>query len=462
MSKMREAMPVLVIASAVLFVLLIVLDWGMDILGTRRGGGGAGMEYVGTINGTKISYKAFDKELNTQLDNQRQQQKEVPDAMQQQVRDMVWDQFVSNTLITDKLDDWKMKVGDDRVRDILIDDPPDYLKRLFTDSTGVFNSVRYQDVITQIANYTPTGDAQRDLHMDTMFNELLKIEDNVKEQAMSESFRSLLGACTLVTDDEVHERFFDQNAKADVAYIFLNAATVPDNAVVVSDDSVKAYYNTHPEEFPQEPTRTAKYAFFPLLPSRQDSASIEKKMGVLADSLKVMQDTGRKNQYFQLFASRYNELETQNDAFLKFKDVSGEKATQILSAPVNGYTGLVSTPDGYHIYHVMEERPGETEYAHVRLILFTPKNKQGGDKRAELDSAKTLANQILSRVKTDQVDKFAEAARAISTDISSAQNGGDIGYVAKGTSLPPEVDKAVFSVKDGEKNVYLGPITTDR
>src|SRR5579872_5866311 len=97
MSKMREAMPVLVIASAVLFVLLIVLDWGMDILGTRGGGGGS-MEYVGSVNGTKISYKQFDKELNDQLDNARQQQKDVPDEMQAQIRDNLWQQFISNTL----------------------------------------------------------------------------------------------------------------------------------------------------------------------------------------------------------------------------------------------------------------------------------------------------------------------------------------------------------------------------
>ncbi|HZV13376.1 MAG TPA: peptidyl-prolyl cis-trans isomerase [Candidatus Kapabacteria bacterium] len=455
---MREAMPVMIIAAVVLFVLLIVLDWGMDILGTRRNGGPVA-EYVGTVNGAKISYKEFDKELNSQLDNQRQQQKDVPEEMQQQVRDMVWEQFVSNTIVSSKMKDWDMQVSNEQLRDVLMDDPPEYLKRLFTDSSGVFDITRYQDVMTQIANYQPTGDTQRDLHMDSMYTELLRIEDNVKEQTMNTSFRSMLGACTLVSDAEVREKFFEQNAKVDAAYVLFNAADVPDNAVFVSDDSVKAYYAAHPEEFPQEPSRKAKYAFFPLMPSHQDSASVEKKLTVLSDSLQAMQDTARRNEYFQLFDSRYNEIETQNDAFLKFKDLAGPRGEMILPTPVNGYTGVVGMQDGFHIYHILEDRPGETEYAHIRQILIAPKYVNGGDKRAEDDSAKTFANKVVERLKTDKTAKFEDAAHAISSDESSSANGGDIGYIAKGTTLPPEVDKAVFSATIG---TLLGPIQTER
>ncbi len=447
MSKMREAMPVFIIAFIVLFVGFIVLNWGMDITGMHHTGV---EENIGVINGTNIPYKDFEKQVNTQVDQQKQQ-RELTEDDEAQIRDMVWEREVTNTMMLNELNKLGLSVTDQEVRDMLLNDPPPYLKRGFTDSMGNFDIARYQSVLQMYASYEPTGeDTAKDKHMDSVYNELVEVTQNIRETKEQGLFESALGACAPVTDEDIHEKIYNDNSHADAAYIQFDISTIPDNNVVAPDDSIKAYYDKNPEEFPQQPSRKAKYAFFNMQPSESDSSSVMKKLQVLEDSLHTIQDTARRNQYFQLASSRYNELETQNDAFQTFKDLSGPKGTAILSTPLNGYSEVVPSYDGFHVYHVLEEKPGETEYIRTRQILIAYGNNR--------DSARSFADTIIKKLKTDSKAHIEDAARILSADQVTAQKGGDAGYVAKGT-MAPALEKAAWSAPIGEVE---GPIETDR
>ena len=75
MTRMRDNMPVILIALVILFVVMIVFEWGMDYLGIKSGR----HDYVGIIDGKKITYQEFSELVKRAADNQKKQSGQDPD-----------------------------------------------------------------------------------------------------------------------------------------------------------------------------------------------------------------------------------------------------------------------------------------------------------------------------------------------------------------------------------------------
>ncbi len=66
----------------------------------------------------------------------------------EQLRDQVWNAMVIQTLVQQQFNKFNIHVSDDEIRNtILSDNPPEFLKRNFIDSTGKFNKEAYQQAI---------------------------------------------------------------------------------------------------------------------------------------------------------------------------------------------------------------------------------------------------------------------------------------------------------------------------
>jgi peptidyl-prolyl cis-trans isomerase D len=446
MTRMRSAMPVVVIGAAVMFILLIVLEWGMNISDRNRGRVSA-TEKIGVVNGADLAYKDFESDYNKELEAQKQQQPTLSEETELQVRDGVWQRFVSSTLVKHLLNQLDLEVTDEQVRDVLVENPPSYLRRQFTDSLGNFDLGSYQNVISNIANYQPGGaNSEQDLKMDTMREALFNIEDNVRQERVANLFQSVIGSSVLVTEEDVRRKFNNDNSRADAAYFLLDESRVPNEGVVVNDEDVKLYYDKNAMEFMQKPVRMVRAAFFYLLPSISDSLSVTRKFQTLVDSVGATRDTAHRSALFAQFSSRYNEATAPNEAFMKFKDMSPGKAVALLGVPVGGVSGIDAEQDGYHVYRVAEERPGDVEYARFSEVMI-PGNS---------DSTVRVLQNIKSTLETRADATFEEAAQRFSKD-ASASRGGDAGYAARGT-LPASLDEAIFKAPLG---TVVGPIVTE-
>ena len=74
----------------------------------------------------------------------------------------------------------------------------------------------------------------------------------------------------------------------------------------------------------------------------------------------------------------------------------------------------------------------------------------------EKQAARKKADEIAARV-AQQPEQFADIARESSEDIGSANQGGQLGWITRGT-LPPNLEQAVFSLDKGEvSGVIEGP-----
>lgn len=80
------------------------------------------------------------------------------------------------------------------------------------------------------------------------------------------------------------------------------------------------------------------------------------------------------------------------------------------------------------------------ERAKVRHILLLTQGKPDADKKAALAKAQDLLKQVKGGA------DFAELAKKNSQDPGSAQNGGDLGFIVRGQTVP-EFEKFVFAAK---------------
>lgn len=106
-------------------------------------------------------------------------------------------------------------------------------------------------------------------------------------------------------------------------------------------------------------------------------------------------------------------------------------------------TVTVSDADAQKFYDQNGERMNRPEQVNVSHILIGVKP---GATPAEKAAAKKKADDLLAKLKAG--GDFAELAKENSDDGSKAQ-GGDLGWISKGATVPP-FDAAAFALKPGE------------
>ena len=82
LTSIRERMTTIFAVFAGVFVVYIVLDWGMDITGRKNANRSAENQNVGSVNGNNISYREFSEAVQQNIENQRNQTGTEPDETQ--------------------------------------------------------------------------------------------------------------------------------------------------------------------------------------------------------------------------------------------------------------------------------------------------------------------------------------------------------------------------------------------
>ena len=425
MTKIRESLGTFFLVFSVVFVAYMVLDWGMDITGRRRGDRTQSQE-IGKINGHEVFIKDFTDLVRRASDNQKSQTGSEPNDEQiKSIRDQVWNQLVDETLYDEQIKRFGITVTDQEIIDwVRGNDPPAFLKQQFTDSTGTFNRQAYDATI-----------------MDPKNKEIMvRVEDGLRKQREREKLQSLIVASVQADENDIRQRFIDQTMKFNADYLFFDPNVfAKDENIKVTDDDLRQFYNEHSDEFKVEATRKLKYVVFNNIPSHGDSAS------VLSD-LEDVQKRATAGADFLELAKQESETPI-SDTYYKHGDLPQERENAIFSASEGDILGPIQELDGYHLIKVLEFRTGTAGAVHASHILISIENN---------DSAKALtqARDVLAQAKSGK--DFAALAMQYSKDPGSQTKGGDLGWFGKGKMVPPFED-AAFKANTGQ---IVGPIRT--
>jgi peptidyl-prolyl cis-trans isomerase D len=347
MTKIRENMATFFSIFAGVFVVYIVLDWGMDITGRKRSNRMTEAQEVGKINGEPILAKDFADMVKRTVDNQKAQTGKEPDDNEQKaIRDQVWNQIVDQMLYDKEIDRLGIKVTDQEIIDwVRGDNPPDFLKQRFTDSTGTFLRQEYDQAILDPKNKAT----------------MVIVEDALRKQRLREKLQSLITTTVMVSDGEVIQRYLDQTTKYDADFaLFDPNIMVKDNEVTVNDDDIKRYYNDHSDDYKVDASRKLKYVLFEDIPSNDDTVSVENDIQDILNRSKAGVD-------FDTLAKMYSDIPPQA-TYHAHGTLTPDVERAAYSAKAGEVVGPVKASDGFHILKIAEFKTGKDEFYHASHI----------------------------------------------------------------------------------------------
>jgi peptidyl-prolyl cis-trans isomerase D len=143
--------------------------------------------------------------------------------------------------------------------------------------------------------------------------------------------------------------------------------------------------------------------------------------------------------YFAKNRAFYNLPETRSVQMIVADQAKVAESIQVTDAQVQSY------------YNSHLDQYRTPERVQARHILLSTTNKP----KDEVPKIQAQAEDLLKQIKAGA--NFADLAKKFSTDTTSAQKGGDLGWVSRGQMVKPFED-AVFALKDNELS---GVVTTE-
>lgn len=216
------------------FIGTIFLVWGKG----DSGPGGADNSVV-HVNGDAVSYQDFQMAYqNLRQDMEQRFGRSLPPEIEKQLQlnNQAYEQLVSRVLLLQEADRRDLEVSKDELRQAIADIPA-------FQKDGQFDRVRYEEVL--LYQHLTSKAFERNMREQL---QITKVVEAVKQEAD-------------VTDQDIEQEFRNRNEKIDLAYVKL-AAGAYESKVVVSDETLQAYYQEHLEDFRQPEKIALRYLRF--------------------------------------------------------------------------------------------------------------------------------------------------------------------------------------------------------
>jgi len=251
-------------------------------------------QQVAEVLGEKISYQEFQDLVDEYQDviKMTQGRDNLSEDEVNQVRDMVWNQYVQNILISREAEKLGLRVTDDEIRDILNQGTNQMLMQtpFVNQKTGRFDANTLKQFLNEYKKAQQTGGQQLE-QMRVVYNYWQFMEKNLRQQTLAQKYQSLLASTFLSNKVEAQQAFNEDNVEALVDLAVLPYSSVQDKDVKVSDEDIKAKYNELKERFRiYDETRDIKYVSMKVTASTGDRAAINKEMATFAQTLATAED----------------------------------------------------------------------------------------------------------------------------------------------------------------------------
>ncbi len=421
MKTMRQNMKTILWILILAFVATIIFSWGMG--GFKGGGPKQGV--IAEVDGVEIPVDRYEDLVQQRFQYEQSLQEEDLDETQvKQLRSEVWDEMIRDILIKQEVKKLGIRVSDKEIAYLVQNNPPEWLRRseYFQDSTGQFDMAKYQSFLRNPA-------AARDLMM---------IEDNYRQTLPNQKFLNYILALVTVTDQEVWQKYVQDNETAKARYVVFRINDVTLDSNVVTDTDIENYYFAHKEEYLVPEKRRILYTLFEEKPSKEDSTAIYELAQELIQQLRDGAD-------FAAFADEYSDDKSAKGGDLGFFErgrMVPEFEEAAFATPVGEISGPVLTKFGYHIIKVTDKkREGGVEKIRASHILL--RIQPSADTR---DQVRNAATGFADEVKETD---FLEAADIYGVKVDTSAYFERKEYIPGLGRLPAAVE-FIFTKRIGE------------
>ena len=407
--KMGKLLIVVVGLSIVAFVLGDLLGQNSSLLGNSRN--------VGEIDGEEISQEDF----ATMVQN-AQRNAGYPSGnpqIMQFLRDQVWNSIIADVAYSNKLDELGLEIGPNERVDMV-------QGRNLSPEMGNF-------FLQRIGSNDPSSIKQYLASIEFDPNEqnlFASYERNAMVQRTIQKFENLLAKTEYVTLAEAQKVYQEQLGFRSVEYLAVPFSSVSNEQIgTIPDNEIRAYLQSHEDEFTVEETRDVDFVSFPVIPSAKDTADYDRQMA----DIKARLESGDNDSIYAM------SITEQGSGFSEYDPTAlpipvADKLTSLKEGDIIGpdlENGI------YTIHKLTEIVPTDSEFARASQIVFNI----AGLSAADVAGVKTKANDILRQIRNGA--DFADMAREHS---QGAYNnvGGDTGWMKKGDTRTTDIEEAVF------------------
>ena len=386
---------------------------------------------VGKVNGTEISYIAW-QNATAQLSQQQEQQlgRGLTLDERAQLETQAFNELVSDILLKQEYSKRGIRVTDDEIiAAARTTPPPQFMQAPELQTGGQFDPSKYQRFLS-----SPSARQQ---------GLLAQLETFYRAEIPKQKLYNEVAGDIFVPDTRLWLVWRDAHDSATVAAVSFKPDVTKEIKDAVTDAEMQKYYDAHPKDFDHPGRAALSIVQIPRRPTAADTAETLKKIQALRAEI-------AKGAKFEDVAKR------ESDDTVSGRD-GGKLPTSVkgtfvaafeeamVKLKVGEISGPVLTPFGYHLIRV-DERKGDSTAMHHILKLI----KQGDSAAMRSDTrADTLAKLASSAT---EPAKFDSAAKKLGLLVSrlSIEEGAPAMYL--GHVVPSASAWAFGGAKVGESS----------
>ena len=345
---------------------------------------------VGVIDGEKINYSEYYDQYET-----IKSQNNMPESDEQQsamLANAAWQALIAKHVLTPGFDRMGLRVTEpERLAMVSGQHPSQAFYNAFADPrTGEYSVAAISQFLAQAETNPEAANAWAQL------NEQARLEREVQK------YFGLVKGGVYVNSLEVARGVEAANKSFSGKWAGKKFSAVPDSLVKVSSGDVKAYYNSHKNQFKQTPSRTISYVVFEVSPTDDDLLALEKSVTEVGREFAAAEEV-------KTFV-RANRNGKIADSYVSAAQLSDEEAKALMAGEMYG---PVLKNNEWTMSRALDSKmvPDSVGVRHIVLPY----------------AQEALADSLLTVLKKG--GDFAQTAARYSVYDATAANGGEVGVL---------------------------------
>ncbi|MBQ3828447.1 MAG: SurA N-terminal domain-containing protein [Prevotella sp.] len=288
--KIRSWGPVLVIVIGLALFAFIAEELFRSCESTKN----QERQQVGEVLGKKIDVQEFQKLLDEYQDviKMTQGRDNLTDEELNQVKDMVWNQFVQTSIIENEASKLGLTVTDEEMQNILKAGTNPMLTQtpFVNQQTGRFDVNMLKKFLAEYKNVKSTNPQLAEQY-ESLHNFWTFIEKNIRQQTLAQKYQNLLASCLLSNPVSAKKAYENDNIESNIQLVSFPYADINDNKVQVTDADISAKYDELKQQFKQlAETRDIKYVDVQVVASAEDRVALNKSIADFSSQLATAAD----------------------------------------------------------------------------------------------------------------------------------------------------------------------------
>jgi peptidyl-prolyl cis-trans isomerase D len=438
--KYAKLMAIIIAVALMTFVVMLAFENGGRLFSGNS-------TTVGKVNGKTIDYNDFIKKVDRQEKNMEARGYGSGSQLLQQAVDATWNDEVNTIIENSEYDKLGIAVGKKEMGDVLYGpNAPDDLKKIFTDSNGVYNGQMAKqqiDATIKMKKGTPEQLEQRE--------QLIAFINYQETARLRDKYNSLLNGSINYPKWFVEKQIAENSQIAKISLVRANYSENTDTTIKISDKEIDGYVGKHKKEYKQEESRGVVYVAFSTAPTKADTGAAKER--VLA--LKPEFDTIKNVQQFLAAQG----VTTFADSYFKGSAIQIPVKDSIFKLSINGVYGPYLDGGSFTLGKLLGIRQ-EPEMVKVRHILVETARRDPQTQQMNPTKDTVSARKLIDSIQTaigrgSNFDtlclKFSEDAGK--NDPKTGKFTGGVYDSVKSGKMVSEFNEFIFGKPVGAKGV---------